>query len=140
MMGINLLAVLLATIAQFIIGAIWYMPVFGKKWGEIHGFDMSKLSKEEQKKAQKQMMPMLAVQFLVTILTSFALAKVIALAPDYSAYKIALVVWLGFFVPVQVADVLFGGTDSKWIVQKIAILSGGSLLCLLAAAAIISNV
>ena len=135
MLGVNIWAVLAATVAQFVLGAIWYMPLFGKLWGQIHGFD--KLSKKEQAEAQKSMMPLLAVQLLVTFLTSLALAKVIALAPEYSVYKIAGLVWLGFFVPVQVGAVLFGGTAPKWVIKKIAVMAGSSLINLLVAAAII---
>lgn len=37
--SINLWAVLAATATQFIAAGIWYTPIFGKKWGEIHDFD-----------------------------------------------------------------------------------------------------
>lgn len=137
-MSINYFAVFLAAVAQFIIGAIWYMPVFGNLWGKIHGF--KKMNKEEQKEAQKKMMPMLVVQFLVTLLTTVVLAKFIVLLPNYSVYALAGMIWIGFFVPVQVAAVLFGGTAPKWVITKTAIMSGGSLLCLLAAAAILNTV
>ena len=136
MLGINIWAVIIATIAQFILGAIWYMPLFGKLWGQIHGFN--KLSKKEQSEAQKSMMPLLLVQFVITFLTSLALAKLIALAPEYSAYKIAGIIWLGFFVPVQIGAVIFGGTEPKWFVKKIAVMSGSSLINIFVAAAIIS--
>jgi hypothetical protein len=134
-MSINYLAVLVASVAQFIIGAVWYMPLFGKLWGQIHGFE--KLTKSEQKEAQKQMMPMLLVQFIVTILTTLVLAKLIVLIPDYSVYTLAGMVWVGFFVPVQTSAVLFGGTEPKWVVTKTAIMAGGSLACLLVAATIL---
>lgn len=136
MLGVNIWAVLSATVAQFIIGAIWYMPVFGKLWGQIHGFD--KLNKKEQDEARKGMFPFLAAQFVVTLLTSFALAKIMALAPEYAVYKIVGLIWLGFFVPVQVGAVIFGGTEPKWMLKKIAVMSGASLVCLSAAAAIIN--
>lgn len=35
---------------------------------------------------------------------------------------------------INIGAVLFGGTDSKYIVQKIAIMIGGSLVCTLAGA------
>lgn len=135
-MDINYWAVLVASVAQFIIGAIWYMPLFGTLWGKIHGFD--KLSKAEQNDARKGMMPLLLVQFLVTVVTTVVLAKFIVLLPDYSAYTLAGMIWIGFFVPVQVAAVVFGGTDPKWMVTKVAVMAGGSLACLLAAAAILN--
>lgn len=67
-MEINYIAVLVAAVAQFIFGAIWYMPIFGKMWGKIHGFD--KATPEEQKVMTKKMGPYLLTQFVFTIVTS----------------------------------------------------------------------
>ena len=49
------MAILVATVGQFIFGAIWYMPVFGKLWGKIHGFDQvpPEKQKEMMKKAEQ---------------------------------------------------------------------------------------
>lgn len=135
-MEINVLAVALATIAQFALGAVWYMPLFGNVWRDIHGFD--KLTKAQQNQAQKDMMPMLGVQLVVTLMTTLILAKAIVLLPEYSAYTLAVGAWVGFMVPVQISGVIFGGTDPKWITKKIAVMTGGSLVCVLAAAAILS--
>lgn len=134
-MSVNYLAVLVASVAEFVIGAIWYMPIFGSAWRDIHGF--GKLSKKEQETAQKEMLPLLVVQFIITLLTTVVLAKFITMLPSYSVYKLAVMAWAGFVVPTQVAAVIFGGTDKKWIVQKSLIMAGGSLACLLAAAAIL---
>lgn len=137
-MEINYTAVLLATVANFIVGAIWYMPIFGNLWGKIHGFD--KLSKKEQEAAQKGMAPLLAVQVVITFVTALALAKLHVLLPNYSLYEMALLVWVGFVVPTQIAAIIFGGTDKKWFVQKTLIMSVGALICLQVAAAIITNI
>jgi O-antigen/teichoic acid export membrane protein len=93
MLGISLWAVLLATVVQFIVGMIWYMPVFGKLWGKIHGFD--KITKEKQKEMMSQMGPYYFLQLLVTVVTAIVLAKLMALTPDYSVYKLGLFVWVG---------------------------------------------
>ena len=135
MIDINYLAIFIAAVAQFIIGAIWYMPLFGKLWGKIHG--MEKVSKEEQQKMMKSMGPFLVIQFLVTLVTTFVLAIFIAYQPTWNAYAMASFFWVGFVVPTQVSGVIFGGTKPKWIVAKILVQAGGSLLCLEVAAAII---
>ena len=136
-MNLNYTAIILATIVQFIVGAIWYTPVFGNLWGKIHGFD--KLSKEVQAKMMKSMGPMLAVQFLVTILTSFVLVLFVnALPAGWNVFGEAGFFWLGFVVPTQISAVLFGGTEGKWVVTKILISAGGSLACLMAAAVVIN--
>src|SRR5437870_1362209 len=134
-MQLNFLAIIVAAVVQFIIGAIWYMPLFGKLWGKIHGID--NVSKEEQQKMMKSMGPFLALQFIVTIVTTVVLAIFIINQPTWNAYAMAGFFWIGFVVPTQVSGVIFGGTSSKWIWPKVAIQAGASLLCLEAAAAII---
>ncbi len=137
-MSVNLTAVLVATVADFVIGAVWYMPIFGNLWGKIHGFD--KLSKKEQDEARKGMGPLLVVQLVITAITAWTLAKLNTLLPDYSVYTLAMLLWAGFVVPTQLAAIIFGGTDPKWVVQKALIMAGGSLACLQAAAYIIKTI
>lgn len=137
-MNINYSAVLVATIADFVVGAIWYMPLFGNLWGKIHGFDA--LSKKDQQEARKGMAPMLVVQLVITFITALILAKLHNLIPAYSIYSLAVVVWGGFVVPTQIAAIIFGGTDKKWFVQKTLIMAAGSLTCLQVAAAILNAI
>lgn len=134
-MSINYLAVLVATVAEFFIGGIWYMGIFSKLWGKIHGTD--KMTKAELKAARQNMMPLLVVQIIITAVTTVALAKFIILVPSYSVYALAAMAWAGFVVPTQIAAIIFGGTEPKWFVTKTLIMAGGSLACLMAAAAIL---
>ena len=135
-MYINYLAVLIASVLQFIFGAIWYMPLFGKMWGKIHGFEAH--SKEVQEKMQKEIMPLLVVQLVVTVITTFVFALLLNGFPaDWNIYGLAAFFWLGFVVPTQVSAVIFGGTKPEWVVTKIAVMAGASLGCLEIAAAVL---
>ena len=49
---INVLAVLVAGLVSFFLGAVWYMPLFGKLWIRLHGW-----SDEEVKAKQASMKP-----------------------------------------------------------------------------------
>ena len=40
-LGINMVAILVATVANFIVGFLWYSPLFGKAWAKEMGYDMS---------------------------------------------------------------------------------------------------
>lgn len=135
-MEVNILAVILATIVMFALGAFWYMVPFAKAWGKIHGFD--KVSEKDQKAMQAKMGPYYGVQLVMTVLSAWVLAVLIGLVPTYSPYLIALLVWLGFVLPAQVSSVIFGGTEPKYIVSKTAIMAGEALLHLQAAALVIS--
>jgi hypothetical protein len=135
-MEFNIVAILTATVAQFIIGALWYSALFGKLWGRIHGFD--KLSKEAQKNLQNESAPFYVVQFIMTIITTVVLYIFIVFLPhDWNVYALVAFFWVGFVLPTQVAAVIFGGTEKKWMIKKIAVQSGAALLCLEAAALII---
>jgi len=135
-MQLNFVAIIMATVAQFIIGAVWYSFLFGKLWGKIHGFD--KLPKETQQKMMKAMGPFYALQLGVTIITTVVLAIFITYLPhDWNVYALAGFFWIGFVVPTQVSAVIFGGTESKWIAKKIAVQAGASIFCLEAAATIL---
>lgn len=137
-MEVNYLAILIASVLQFIFGAIWYTPVFGKLWGKIHGFDG--YSKEQQKEMMKSMGPLLGAQFVVTIVTTVVLATLLThTTSSWSAYAFAGLCWLGFIVPTQISAVLFGGTKPHWIVPKILIMAGGAFGCMMIAAAVLSN-
>ena len=133
--NVNIVAVLVAAVAQFIIGAIWYMPLFGKLWGKIHGFD--EYDADTQKAMQKQMLPLLALQFVLGFLTAYVLAHLMTLVDSASIYKFAFLLWLGFIVPTQIGAVIFGDTKPKWFVSKTMIMAGGSLACVMTAAWII---
>lgn len=135
-MDVNLMAVLAATLVQFVVGAVWYMVIFPKQWGEMFGFD--KLSKEKQKEMQAQMGPYYGLQLLVTALSAYVLVYLTTVLPEASTYAVAFWVWLGFVVPTQVSAVIFGGVDAKWIPRRIGIMASGTLACLLAAAWVIT--
>jgi hypothetical protein len=134
-MEMNYVAILVAAIVQFLVGAIWYTPVFGKLWGRIHGFDT--LVPEKQKEMQSQMWPLLVTQFFLGLVTSAVLGMFVTAMPDgWHAFGIAGWMWLGFMMPSNVSAVIFGGTAPQWVKAKILVSAGGSLACLQAAAAV----
>lgn len=135
-MEVNLLAVLAATVAMFIIGAVWYSVIFGKVWGKIHGFD--KLSETKQKEMQSKMAPWYGVQLVVTIISAWVLAALMGLLPQQSPFAIAFLVWLGFVLPTTASNMIFGGSPEKYVWHKIAITAAEALVHLLVAAWIIS--
>jgi Protein of unknown function (DUF1761) len=135
-MEVNLLAVLAATVTMFAIGSVWYMVLFAKLWGKIHGFD--KLDKKAQAQLEKDTGPYYALQVVVTIFSAVVLSHLIKILPNESPYSIAAWVWFGFAMPATVSSVIFGGTEPKWIPKKIAIQISETLLHLLAAAWVIN--
>lgn len=134
-MQLNWIAIIIATAVEFLIGAIWYTFLFGKLWGKMHGFD--KLPKATQDKMVSEMGPYYGIQALVTLITTIVLAIFITNLPGWNPYAMAGFFWIGFVVPTQVSAAIFGSTERKWIVKKIAVQAGASFLYLEAAAIIL---
>jgi hypothetical protein len=65
---VNLLAVLLATISSFVIGGIWYGPLFGKAWMDAHGFT------PDQLKQGFNPVKTYGVTFLIGLVTAYTMA------------------------------------------------------------------
>ena len=68
---INWLAILVASIAYFILGAIWYSALFGKKWASLVKLDMNNPD------LKKGMAKMMISTFLLIFLVCFGQALLI---------------------------------------------------------------
>jgi len=130
---VNYLAVLFAAIASMVVGSIWYGPLFGKMYTSVMGMD--KMSPEQREAMKKGMAGMYIGQFVASLVMFYVLAWVIVGLGHHSlmgGLKTALLVWIGFFVPLKLGDALWGG---KMTLFWLGI--GNSLITLLVAGAII---
>lgn len=120
----NLFAVALAAIAGMGVGFLWYSPsLFGRLWMAEMG-----LSSKQMDKSKKSMGPMYALSLAAALIT----AAVFYLFGG--EFELAFMVWLGFVMPVQLTDVIFGGRSWKLF----AVNTGYQLASLLAMAAVYS--
>ncbi|MEX0621480.1 MAG: DUF1761 domain-containing protein [Candidatus Woykebacteria bacterium] len=112
---VNWLAVLVAAVVAMAIGFIYYSKVvMGKAWMKEKGY-----TDESLKAAQKTMGPLYAISFVAALVTAFVLAHIIGLSQDFYGYEpiqtgliSAFWVWLGFIMPVQLTEQIFG--EKKW--------------------------
>ncbi|MFM2357689.1 MAG: hypothetical protein RJA61_426 [Candidatus Parcubacteria bacterium] len=140
-MELNYILIGVASLVQFILGALWYSPVlFGKKWMEI--MECTDLSKEELQKMQKAMGPFYGLQFLLTVLFTFVLAMFIHYLElanvGFHAYGVAGWIWLGFILPTQIAGVVWANTERKFWLSQISIMALYQLVSLMITAFILS--
>ncbi len=133
-MRTEIIPAIVATVVMFGLGAVWYMFLFGKQWGQIHGFDT--LTPEQQNEMRKKVGPLYLFQLVVTLLTALVYGYLLRYVSGIGYFKLAGLLWLGFVMPTQVSAVLFGGTEPQWILKKILIMSGYMLVNLMALAAI----
>ena len=137
MIDVNYKLVFVATIVQFILGALWYSPLlFGKMW--MHIMECTGLSKDELKKMQKEMMPFYALQLFLTLFMTISFANLVPYMPDFSIYHIVFWIWVGFVVPTQIGSVIWGNTKKKYWLKQIFITCGFAFVAVMVAAFILS--
>ena len=125
----------ISTIVSFILGFIWYGPLFGKLWGSITHMDMN--DHEKMAKMKKQMPYFYGVNFVLTFLMYYALGFSAALLVNPSYVRgiifFALFVWLGFIVPIAGSNALWSGKSPKMSLKMFALTAGFQLIALVLA-------
>ncbi len=100
--AVNYLAVLVAAVVSFILGAIWHGPLFGKTWAAARG-----LTPEQIEAGKKDMPRYMVIIFLLLLVVAWALAVLAAythLATWMQGLKLGLICWIGFAVTVSFAE------------------------------------
>ena len=101
---VNYLAILVAAIVAYVIGALWYSPaLFGKAWMKLSGMTKKDLAKAKKKGMAKSYIGM----FIALLVMTYVLAFIIEALGGVTVGAGAMVgfwVWLGFY-----ATSLLGG-------------------------------
>lgn len=134
---VNIIAVLIAVVANFVLGFIWYTPLFGKAWGKEMGHDPNE---EPDKKALLKGMAFMVIgNFLFAWVFAHNLAAwqyvpgVEDIGPVSNALNSAIFTWLGFYLPGQLGATVW--EKNSW--KLFAINTGYHLASLLVAAFIL---
>jgi len=108
-MTTEILGILAAAIASFIIGIIWYHPkVFGTIWTRLPNLSPENVS------GKRRAVGYLALGFLANILVVFVLSMQLFAEKDLVlALARTFWLWLGFIVPVLLASVIWEGRSWK---------------------------
>ena len=115
---INYLAVLSAAIISMVLGGLWYSPLlFGNIW--MKEMNINKKKVEEMKKkgiVKSGMLKSYVLMFVGCLVTSCVLAhfvKYLQVNTFILALQLAIMVWLGFIVPMALSSVLWEGKSIK---------------------------
>lgn len=129
---INYWLVLLGVVISVVIGSLWFGPLmFGKLWMKINGVEHK--SKEEIKAMQKEMGSAYILQALLSAMQVLSLFLLIELFYPFGfswCYAV-LFIWIGFVVPAQAGDVLWGNTPKGLRVKKFSINAAYQLVSML---------
>lgn len=125
-MTINYWAVLVCAILSMIIGAMWYGPIFGKKWMQIIGADAQDI--ETRKKMEESSGPLYLVQFVLSIFQIAVLAYYIQGWQDMSGLVNALWIWAAFVMPTVAAASMWTNQSGKIKWSQFGIQTGYQLI------------
>ena len=110
---INLIQCLIAAITSMAVGFLWYSPILlGKPWMKEMGLTADKL-----KSKQKEMGKLYGLSFIIALITAYLLSYVmLLLESDFGSIitngiTTAILMWLGFIMPVQLTDQIFGSKN-----------------------------
>lgn len=106
---LNMTAILIAVVANFVLGFLWYTPLFGKVWAREMGFNLD--VKPPASALVKGMVIMVIGNFLMAYVFAHNIAvwnpETWGLTPSmqvsdfHMALSAAFFTWLGFYVPMD---------------------------------------
>ena len=111
---VNYWAIATGAVLSMILGAIWYGPLFSKKWMEIIGVNPE--DKEDIKKMQKSAGPLYFVQFVLTLFQVLVLAHLVSDTKIAGGLERALWIWAAFVIPTLAGAVMWTNETGrlKW--------------------------
>jgi hypothetical protein len=132
-MVVNLIPVVVATVASIILGMLWYGPLFGKQWMALQGFTKKDMEKAKQKGMGMTYL-MMTISSLVTLYILAYFLDMLSVVSMNAAIMPVTLIWLGFFATTMLGSVLWEGKPMALYILNI----GFSLVNLIIAAAIIT--
>lgn len=126
--GLNWLAVIVAAIVYFVVGFVWYGPLFGKQWAAGMGMDTSDMKPEPMK------LGLVALMGLFVSIALAALLNATATADLASALVRTFLAWAGFVAATSASEQIMDTRPwNLWGINK-----GYHLVAMLAAALVLT--
>jgi hypothetical protein len=114
--NVDWVTVIVAAIAAFVVGMLWYSPaLFGKKYMKIMGVNEKDMSKNKDK-----MTGIMAQAFVVEVIMAYVLIHVFAYSQASSiadAVQGAIWLWLGFIATTTYMGVLYEKKSMDWFIM-----------------------
>src|SRR5688500_7797859 len=104
-LNINIVAILVAVVANFFLGFLWYTPSFGRAWAKEMRFDLN--VKPPSSVMAKGMIIMVIVNFFQAYVFAHNMAawtyvpEANTMSPMMSIANASIFTWLGFYLPID---------------------------------------
>ena len=119
----NYLAILACAVLSMVIGAIWYGPMFGRKWMEIVGANPD--DQERRKQMQKEAMPLYIIQFILTLVQVYVLNGLL-IWTNAAGKEVPVALWIcfGLIMPVVAGSAMWNNDPKKVVWARFLIQMG----------------
>jgi RsiW-degrading membrane proteinase PrsW (M82 family) len=100
--AINWLAVIVAAVAKFAIGAVWFTALFGKRWRELMGIP--------EGAPADGMVTAMIVQIIGDLIMAYILARFLAhygATTLWDGILIGFMAWLGFVATIMAGQIFY---------------------------------
>ena len=112
--SINWVAVLVAALVNFVVGWIWYGPLYGNVWKGLMGF-----TDESMKSMKLSAMQAMVGGFITSLVMAYVLSHFVVIFGAIGiagAFELAFWVWLGFVATTSISAFLWEGKPFKLFV------------------------
>ncbi len=107
-----MLSIAIAAVCNFILGGLWFGPVFGKKWMQAGNIISKEMTPELKRRVAWSYVAVFAGSFLM----AYVLASLIGFHNAYfltsgawAGISVGIFLWLGLVLPVTIGVVLWEG-------------------------------
>lgn len=103
-MRVNYVAVVVAAVLYWLLGAVWFALLFGKQW-----MTLEHITEEQARGMANPWLPYV-VSFLLNVLIAFVLAQLIAWRNATTAARgaaLGIFVWIGFVGPITYTTYMY---------------------------------
>jgi Protein of unknown function (DUF1761) len=116
--NVNILAVFVAALVTFVLGAFWYSPLlFAKQWMQAQGYTPEKLETMKRQGTTRG--------YIVSLLCYLVMAYVVALLASYTnstsvaqGLWLGLLAWLGFAATIGLIANMFSDKPiAAWVID-----------------------
>ncbi len=114
--SVNIVAVIVGTIVAMIIGFVWYSVLFRKQWMD----SMKKSGNKSKMEMSASSMGGAVLGALFSVFVLEVLLKAIHVSSYTIGLELAALVWLGFYVAMELVSLSFKRNDSELFIINVA--------------------
>jgi hypothetical protein len=131
--SVNWLAVLVAALAVFVLGGVWYQALFGKVWVRLHGYSPEKVKQMQAAKPPALFFGGMVAAYLLLAAVMAVLMGTFGITGWQGGATLGFLIWLGPAVAIGftawlASDRVIGVFVIDWAYQLVFLVMMGAIL------------